>query len=76
VREARYWSESKELELQQSIVPELGHQAKANVEAEASEGMSVSFICRLSAQTLNFSREQVTTFLSCRIPKIAMTRKQ
>lgn len=56
VREPRCGSESKELELQQSIIPELGHQTKANVEAEGSERRSVSFICRPSAQTLNFSK--------------------
>lgn len=56
MREARRASEFKEIELQQSINPELGHQTTANVEAEGSERRSVSFICRLSARTLSFSK--------------------
>jgi hypothetical protein len=48
--------ESKDLELQQSIIPELCYQTTANVKAEGPERRSVSFICRLSAWTLNFSK--------------------
>jgi hypothetical protein len=76
VREPRCGSESKELELQQSIIPELGHQTKANVEAEGSERRSVSFICRLSAQTLSLSKGASHCPSIVGIPKHAMTRKQ